>query len=99
LRPRKADGAPSSHDEAIFRQVKTVDRAIVADFRICTMFLGRPCEELNKRHDIRLTPTVLLLVKGKEVHRWVMDYDKQAYHRVWTRWLPRPPRSRAQSRR
>lgn len=52
------------------------------DFRICIMFLGCPCEELNKRHNIRLTPTGILIVIGQERKHWVAEYDANAYHAV-----------------
>jgi thioredoxin 1 len=57
-------------------------RVTVAAFRIYTFFLEVTCPPIKEQYDISFTPTVVLFVNGQEKHRWIVDYNADAYRKV-----------------
>jgi len=57
-------------------------RVTVAAFRIYTFFAEVTCPPIKEQYDISFTPTVVLFVGGQERHRWIMDYNVDAYRKV-----------------
>jgi thioredoxin 1 len=57
-------------------------RVTIAAFRIYTFFVEVTCPPIKEQYDISFTPTVVLFVNGQEKHRWITDYNADAYRKV-----------------
>jgi len=58
------------------------DRVDFAEFDLMTFWGTIKCEPIWKRHRVAYFPTVVLFVGGKEKHRWVGEYNGNAYRKV-----------------
>lgn len=54
-------------------------RAVILKFEIMTADHVATAPEIKKKYDIAFFPTVILFDKGREVHRWILDYDTDRY--------------------
>jgi thiol-disulfide isomerase/thioredoxin len=66
------------------------DRVEFAEFDLMTFWGSIKCERIWKRYRVAYFPTVVLFVNGKEAHRWVGDYNRDAYRKVLNEVAPLP---------
>ena len=57
-------------------------RVEFVEYDLMTFWGSVKCETLWKRYRIAFYPTVVLFVDGKEKHRWVGEYNRDAYRKV-----------------
>ena len=65
-------------------------RVEFAEYDLMSFWGSIKCESLWRRHRIALFPTVVLFVSGKETHRWVGEYNRDAYRKVLNEALSPP---------
>lgn len=75
------------------------DRATVAKFELMKLYFAATAPELQKRYDISFYPTVILFDGGKEVRRWILNYDIEPYREALNELLKKgSPASQPASR-
>ena len=65
-------------------------RVEFVEFDLMTFWGSIKCDGIWRRHRVAYFPTVILFVGGKEKHRWVGEYSREAYRKVLSEVAPLP---------